>query len=75
MFCDKIQIMKIVSLLLCIGVIQNVLCENNNPIIGVMTQEVADAFQELFPGLFHSHLAASYVKLLEGSGARVVPIW
>ena len=54
---------------------QDVLCDNNNPIIGVMTQEVGDAFQVLYPGLYHSHLAASYVKLLEASGARVVPIW
>ena len=67
--------MKIICLLLCLGVVEDVICENNNPIVGVMTQEIAEAFQLMFPGLFHSHLPASYVKLLESSGARVVPIW
>ncbi|KAH8380530.1 hypothetical protein KR009_011208 [Drosophila setifemur] len=48
----------------------------SSPIIGVLTQEV-------YPnGLISRHfdnktsyIAASYVKYLEGAGARVVPIW
>lgn len=41
------------------------------PIIGILTEEVS---QEKYPG-YSSFIAASYVKAVEGSGARVVPIF
>lgn len=41
---------------------------NDYPIIGVVAQETSD------PETF-SYIAASYVKFIEGGGARVVPIW
>lgn len=28
-----------------------------------------------WPGVYHSYIAASYVKFIEGGGARVIPIW
>ena len=45
---------------------------NNRPIIGVMMQSTKGmGFHSTKP----NYIAASYVKYLESSGARVVPIW
>ena len=44
---------------------------NNRPIIGVMSQATHG---EIYPKLGNSYIAASYIKYLESSGARVVPI-
>jgi gamma-glutamyl hydrolase len=45
---------------------------NNRPIIGVMMQSAEGmSFRTTKP----NYIAASYVKYLESSGARVVPIW
>ena len=44
---------------------------NNRPIIGVMAQSTKG---EGFEGFGNSYIAASYIKYLESSGARVVPI-
>lgn len=47
----------------------------NVPIIGILTQETYSV-QHLFPDDdYHSFIAASYVKLMESAGARVIPIW
>lgn len=44
--------------------------ENDAPIIGVMVQE------SLVPHIkYKTYIAASYIKYVEGSGARAVPIW
>lgn len=44
--------------------------KNDAPIIGVMAQE------SLVPhAKYKSYIAASYIKFVEGSGARAVPIW
>ncbi|XP_032669368.1 chitobiosyldiphosphodolichol beta-mannosyltransferase-like [Odontomachus brunneus] len=48
---------------------------NNRPIIGILTQEISYALNKKFPGQYHSYIAASYVKFVEGAGARPVPIW
>lgn len=49
---------------------------NDRPIIGVLAEEIAwsllDRYEEQEP---FSHIAASYVKFVEGGGARPVPIW
>lgn len=44
--------------------------KNDAPIIGVMVQE------SLVPHIkYKTYIAASYIKYVEGSGARAVPIW
>ncbi|XP_046390527.1 gamma-glutamyl hydrolase-like isoform X2 [Ischnura elegans] len=44
------------------------------PIIGILSQEITeDSIKNNFPN-YTSYIAASYVKYLEGAGARVVPI-
>lgn len=44
--------------------------KNDVPIIGVMAQE------SLVPHIkYKTYIAASYIKFVEGSGARAVPIW
>lgn len=48
---------------------------NDRPIIGVLTQEISWHLDGKWPGVFKSYIAASYVKFVEGGGARVVPIW
>lgn len=46
---------------------------NNEPIIGVLSQEIFVYPKKIYPD--KSYIAASYVKFIEGGGARVVPIW
>lgn len=48
---------------------------NDRPIIGILSQEISYHLDSKWPGEFKSFIAASYVKFLEGGGARVVPIW
>jgi hypothetical protein len=45
---------------------------NNRPIIGILTQ--AGLEEDTFVPANGSYIAASYVKFVEGGGARVVPI-
>lgn len=48
---------------------------NNRPIIGVLSQEQSPFLQTKYPKEnYTSYIAASYVKNVEASGARVVPI-
>lgn len=47
---------------------------NDRPIIGVLAQEQHYKFWDKYPEDYTSYIAASYVKALEASGARVVPI-
>ncbi|XP_018392928.1 PREDICTED: gamma-glutamyl hydrolase B-like [Cyphomyrmex costatus] len=48
---------------------------NNRPIIGILTQEINETINEICDNQYHSYIAASYVKFVEGAGARVIPIW
>lgn len=49
--------------------------ETDSPIIGVLAQEIAWSLDAHWPGVYESYIAASYVKFVEGGGARVVPVW
>lgn len=49
--------------------------KTNTPIIGVLAQEIPRFVDVVWPGAYKSYIAASYVKFIEGGGARVVPIW
>lgn len=49
--------------------------DNDSPIIGVLTQEIAYSLDKIYPGEYKSFIAASYVKFVEGGGGRVVPVW
>lgn len=48
---------------------------NNEPIIGILAEEMSYYLESKFPNEYHSYIAASYVKFVEGGGARAVPIW
>lgn len=48
---------------------------NDSPLIGVLSQEISYYLDGKYPDQYNSYIAASYVKFLEGGGARVVPIW
>ncbi|XP_076629583.1 gamma-glutamyl hydrolase-like [Colletes latitarsis] len=47
---------------------------NNRPIIGILMQELNPYMSSRYSH-YNAYIAASYVKLIEGSGARVAPIW
>lgn len=49
--------------------------QNNAPIIGVLAQETSWKMEEAWPNKYTSYIAASYIKFVEGGGARAVPIW
>ncbi|KYN33393.1 Gamma-glutamyl hydrolase B, partial [Trachymyrmex septentrionalis] len=42
---------------------------------GILTQEISYNLNKTYPNQYHSYIAASYVKFVEGAGARAVPIW
>ncbi|KAH8364305.1 hypothetical protein KR084_005817 [Drosophila pseudotakahashii] len=66
----------LVSLLIFIGSLLTASADISSPIIGVLTQEVyTDGLISRHFDNKTSYIAASYVKYLEGAGARVVPIW
>lgn len=48
---------------------------NNTPIIGVLAQEISYHLNTKWPGVYTSYIAASYIKFVEGAGARPVPLW
>ncbi|KAH8256929.1 hypothetical protein KR038_000033 [Drosophila bunnanda] len=65
-----------VSLLIIIGSLLGTSADIPSPIIGVLTQEVySDGLISRHFDNKTSYIAASYVKYLEGAGARVLPIW
>lgn len=45
------------------------------PIVGILVQEIAWHLDRHWPDVYESYIAASYVKFIEGGGARPVPIW
>ena len=47
---------------------------NYRPVIGVLSQDISRSIEDIYPDKYHI-IAASYVKFLESSGARVVPIF
>lgn len=48
---------------------------NERPVIGILTQEIYwSKFKDLKPSNY-SYIAASYVKAIESSGGRVVPVF
>lgn len=48
---------------------------NDEPVIGVLAQEMSYSLAAKYEEDYESYIAASYVKFVEGAGARVVPIW
>lgn len=48
---------------------------NDTPIIGILAQEISYRLNTKWPGVYTSYIAASYIKFVEGAGARPVPIW
>lgn len=49
--------------------------QNNAPIIGIVAQETSWEVNHVWPDTYNSYIAASYIKFVEGGGARAVPIW
>jgi len=49
---------------------------NDRPIIGVLTQELPDSLNSYLPAghNFTSYIASSYIKYVEGAGARAAPV-
>lgn len=66
--------LPIYLILILFSVKKSTLC-NENPVVGILAQET------YWSGLKHygfsnsTYIAASYVKLIESSGGRVIPIF
>ncbi|CAG9812107.1 unnamed protein product [Chironomus riparius] len=48
---------------------------NHEPIIGIMAIDMSYYIQSKYTEQYFSFISASYVKFVEGGGARVVPVW
>jgi gamma-glutamyl hydrolase len=48
---------------------------HDEPIIGILAQEISKVFETMYPNRYNCFIAASYVKWVESGAARVVPIW
>uniref|UniRef100_A0AAG5DEB5 folate gamma-glutamyl hydrolase n=1 Tax=Anopheles atroparvus TaxID=41427 RepID=A0AAG5DEB5_ANOAO len=49
---------------------------NDEPVVGILSQELSYMMTQNYGDEgYDSYIAASYVKFVEGAGARVVPIW
>lgn len=73
-----VSVLVVTSFVHCTFIVErqtDVTDENDTPIIGILTQEISYHLNSKWPGVFKSYIAASYVKFVEGGGARVVPIW
>lgn len=63
----------ILTLIACLAFVSEIKA-HFRPIIGIMAQELSQTFEKLYAPEFDSYIAASYVKFIESSGSRVVPI-
>jgi len=64
-----------IFLILTLSFVTKLTICNERPVIGVLTQEVYwSSFKNLKPSNY-SYIAASYVKAIEASGGRVVPVF
>lgn len=61
---------RVIFLCFCLSVITAL---NNSPVIGILTIPSDDDYTQ-YPSSKYSYFAASYVKYVESSGARVLPI-
>lgn len=51
------------------------LAAHDGPVVGVLTQELSEGLQHLIGRPHATYVAASYVKAVEASGGRVVPVF
>jgi len=65
-----------VILTLILSFVTKLIICNEKPVIGILTQEVYwSSLNHLKPYYNNSCIAASYVKAIEASGGRVVPVF
>lgn len=49
--------------------------DNERPIVGILAQAISHSLEDVFADMnFTSYIGAAYVKFMESSGARVVPV-
>mmetsp|Transcript_16614 Transcript_16614/g.46908 ORF Transcript_16614/g.46908 Transcript_16614/m.46908 type:complete len:314 (+) Transcript_16614:125-1066(+) len=61
---------RVIGIVVLVAAVCAVEALNDRPIVGVLTQPSLDAISQYGP----KYIAASYVKYIESSGARVVPV-
>ncbi|NP_001192053.1 gamma-glutamyl hydrolase-like precursor [Acyrthosiphon pisum] len=64
-----------VILTLILSFVTNLTICNERPVIGILTQEVYWSYLNHLKPYNNSYIAASYVKAIEASGGRVVPVF
>lgn len=52
----------------------DIIYKTDRPVVGVLVQDMDPAIDEQWPG-HTGYIPGSYVKFVEGGGARAVPIW
>lgn len=57
------------------GQCEHIKVNTDAPIIGILAQEIVWPNNKHWQNIYESYIAASYVKFVEGGGARPVPIW
>uniref|UniRef100_A0A224XK60 folate gamma-glutamyl hydrolase n=1 Tax=Panstrongylus lignarius TaxID=156445 RepID=A0A224XK60_9HEMI len=71
------ELTRLTKSLLFLAIIMDYLLQaesTERPIIGILAQETSPPIKRHFPG-YSSYISAAYVKGVESSGARVVPIF
>jgi len=64
-----------VILTLILSFVTKLIICNERPVIGILTQEVYWSYLNHLKSYNNSYIAASYVKAIEASGGRVVPVF
>lgn len=73
-----LKILTVFYVIALFGASKSSKIQNNRPLIGIVEQILVD--EDLNPRWtqeheFKTYISAAYVKLVEGGGARAVPIW
>jgi len=64
-----------IILTLILSFVTNLTYCNERPVIGILTQEIYWSSLKSLQPFKNSYIAASYVKAIEASGGRVVPVF
>lgn len=64
-----------IYLMLFLSLVIKISFGNQRPVIGILTQEIYRSHLLRFKPSNYTYIAASYVKSIEASGGRVVPVF
>lgn len=73
----KFLVIAIFILVTCLNLVScdDSVFTNDRPIVGILAVDIVQPTKSPHKDKPFSHITASFVKFIEASGARVVPIW